>query len=313
MLAREGSFVATARAMNMTPSALTACIKQLEHALSVRLFDRTTRSVALTAAGREFCGDALRILRSVDESVERVRAIGRGMRGSVRVAAIPSVMHVLVLPAVERLVHGYPEIRVELLEMRGAALSESVRDGVADFGIAGMMQPVPGVEAQHLFTDVLGLIAPATHPLFRMRRLGWEALAGQRFVGLTGDTVTRSLLRQAANAPASLFSPQFETDSNLAMARILERGLAVCVLSAMSSHHPAFAPFRFRVVEGPVIPRSMCLQTRAQRSISPVSQALLAQIRHELKCLSLTRMARKSDVCRSPIEWTPRRAPQRHE
>lgn len=310
-LAREGSFVGTARALHTTPSALSTGIKQLEHALALRLFDRTTRQVALTAAGAEFLADAQRSLRGLDEAIDRARALGRGLGGTVRVMAIPSMMQALVLPAVERLVARRPQVRVTLLESRGAMLSAAVADGSVDFGLAGLLQPCPGVEARHLFTDVLGLIAPAGHPLLRRPRLDWAALGDERFAGLAGDTVTASLLRRARQAPASLFEPRFEAQSNEALAQLLHRGLAVCVLSAMSSSHPAFRGLRFRAIDGPVLLRSMCLQTRAGRALSPVAQALLEEVEGGLAGLPREQRGNRRDCVTSPIGEIRRTRPAR--
>jgi LysR family carnitine catabolism transcriptional activator len=300
-LAREGSFVATARQLHTTPSALSSCIKQLEHALALRLFDRTTRHVALTPGGAEFLPDANRVLQGLDDSVERARALGRGLSGSLRLAAIPSVMHVLVLPALQRLMARLPQLRVSLVESRGAALSEMVAQGSVDFGIAGMLQPVPGVDARHLFTDVLGLLAPAGHALWQVERLDWAALEGQRFAALAGDSVTAGLLRRARRAPAALFDPQFEANSNESLAGLLHAGQAVSVLSAMSSAHPAFRELRFRALEGPMLLRSMCLQTRSHRSLQPAAQALLDELQTGLEALSRSRAGRRVDRVASPI------------
>ena len=168
--------------------------------------------------------------------------------------------------------------------------------------MAGLLQPCPGVDARHLFTDTLGLIAPSGHALMRAARLDWAGLQGETFAGLAGDNVTASLMRRARDAPAGLFEPRFEVHSNEALAQLLRGGLAVCVLSAMSSRHAAFRGLRFRIVEGPALHRSMCLQTRSGRSLSPAAKALLDEVELGLASLPRQRRGRHADCVVSPIE-----------
>ncbi|MBL8520830.1 MAG: LysR family transcriptional regulator [Betaproteobacteria bacterium] len=298
-LAERQSFVEAARSLHCTPSVLTENIQQLEQALGARLFDRTTRKVAITEVGRGFLADTARMLDALEESVANARAHAAGLRGSVRVVAIPSIMQVLVLPAVEAFSRLYPDVRLHLTEARGLALSHAVRDGHADIGFGGMLHPVVGVRSTALFHDELGLIAPRDHPLLRLRALDWGHLAGARIAVLAGDEVTRALLRQVPDAPPALFDPRFEVSSNEALAGLIERDMAVAILSAMSSHHPAFARLAFRAVGRPPLQRAMCLQVHEQRSLPASAEALAGKIREQVSQLPLRRRAGNRRLVRS--------------
>ena len=72
-----GSFAAAARASHMVPSALTYRVRQLEDALDVLLFDRSSRQAKLTAAGAELLREGARVLNEIDAIANRVKQIGR--------------------------------------------------------------------------------------------------------------------------------------------------------------------------------------------------------------------------------------------
>src|SRR5947209_15752633 len=90
-VARTLSFTRAATEANLSQPALTVQIRTLEEQLGVKLFDRSSRSVELTRLGRELVPTFQRLLREFDETVTGVRDIARHGRGSVRLAALPSI------------------------------------------------------------------------------------------------------------------------------------------------------------------------------------------------------------------------------
>jgi len=85
-IARTGSFAAAAREMGRVPSALTYAVRQLEDALDVLLFDRSSRQAVLTAAGQELLHEGRRLLRELDAVANRVRRIATGWESELTLA-----------------------------------------------------------------------------------------------------------------------------------------------------------------------------------------------------------------------------------
>jgi len=110
----EGSFSAAARALDLTPSAVSKQIRRLEDRLGVRLFNRTTRRISLTEAGRAFYGYCERIVRELDEAEEAVSALGERPRGRLRVAATVSFARVEILPRINEFLERYPDVGLDV-------------------------------------------------------------------------------------------------------------------------------------------------------------------------------------------------------
>jgi len=121
-----GSYTAAARSLSISPSAISKSVQRLEKQLGVSLFTRTTRSLTLTAEGRELHERALRLLRDAEE-IEQVAASARSEpSGTLRIAAsLPIGVHVIA-PALPAFGRKYPRLSVDL------RLSDKFADIVAE-------------------------------------------------------------------------------------------------------------------------------------------------------------------------------------
>lgn len=120
-VAERGGLSAAARALGLTPSAVSKLMSRLEERLAVRLMNRSTRRLQLTEEGARFHERALRILAELEEA-EREASEESSPRGRVRVNAnVPFGLHCL-LPLVPRFLAKYPEVMLDL------ALSDRVVD-----------------------------------------------------------------------------------------------------------------------------------------------------------------------------------------
>jgi DNA-binding transcriptional LysR family regulator len=85
-IARTGSFAAAARELGKVPSALTYSVRQLEEALDVLLFDRSSRQAQLTAAGDELLREGRRLLQQIDAVANRVQRVATGWETTLAIA-----------------------------------------------------------------------------------------------------------------------------------------------------------------------------------------------------------------------------------
>lgn len=108
-----GGFSAAARALRMTPSAISKLVGRLEARLGARLFNRSTRTLQVTPEGRLFYDRSIRLLADMDE-VERSVAAGEIPSGKIRVSANVPVGRQLLLPIVPAFLEAYPRLSLEI-------------------------------------------------------------------------------------------------------------------------------------------------------------------------------------------------------
>lgn len=174
LVARTGSFAAAARELGRVPSALTYSVRQLEEALDVLLFDRSSRQARLTAAGEELLHEGRRLLLQIDAVANRVRRVATGWETQLTIA----LDNILAPTAMFELIEDFQALRVESrsappsppptrLRLRSEVLSgtwEVLVTGQADLAIGGAGDPSSGNGLQcELLGHIEMVFAVASH------------------------------------------------------------------------------------------------------------------------------------------------------
>ncbi|MEU9126991.1 LysR family transcriptional regulator [Kitasatospora sp. NPDC048540] len=135
-VAVRGGVMEGARLLHLTPSAVSQQIAQLERETGVKLLDRTHRRVELTAAGRLLAARAERIERELADARRELAALSGRAVGRVVVAAFPTAVRHLVVPAIGRLAVDHPDIELSVVDTEGQAALRELRTGAVDVVIA---------------------------------------------------------------------------------------------------------------------------------------------------------------------------------
>jgi DNA-binding transcriptional LysR family regulator len=183
-LAEELHFGRAAARMNMTQPPLTQAIANLERQLGVRLFDRTKRSVELTAAGHALVPQARELLIRAQAMPAHARAAAHGETGRLRVAFVSTVGFGLLPHWVRAFRLAYPQVELELIEATGDVQMRSLERGDID---AGFMLHSPGFAPaglQHLriVREPLVVALPDQHELAAARTLSMARVLEQPLV-----------------------------------------------------------------------------------------------------------------------------------
>ncbi len=112
-IAREGSLSGAARALDLTPSAVSRIVARIEARLGVRLIVRTTRTLRMTGEGEAYARDARRILADIEESESTIADQARP-RGRVRISMASAHGRLVVVPLLSRFVELHPGITVDM-------------------------------------------------------------------------------------------------------------------------------------------------------------------------------------------------------
>jgi DNA-binding transcriptional LysR family regulator len=131
-VAEHGSFAAAAQRLGISPSAVSQAVRGLETRLGVRLFNRTTRSVALTEAGLHYLERVGPALRDIEHAGAEIGDTALHPKGKLRLNALRAGHMIVIQPILQRFLRAYPEIEVEVVVEAG--LIDIVRDGF-DAGI----------------------------------------------------------------------------------------------------------------------------------------------------------------------------------
>src|SRR5215470_17470562 len=201
-VAEYNSFIAAAAFLKTSQPALTRTIKRVEDVLGVRLFDRSTRRVAITAAGKEFVAVAERMLNDLRISVGSMREIGAEQRGRIVVSSIMSVANGLFPAIVAKYRASRPGIEIVLREGVHGTVVDDVRSGAADLGVTYVDDVPDFVQAKRVSREVFEVVLPRQHPLVKTAKrssLALADLAGFPLVSLPYESRTRRIIDGAAS------------------------------------------------------------------------------------------------------------------
>jgi len=150
--------------------------------VGVRLFERTTRRVALTPAGEVFLDETRKTLDALDRAVGEAQRAERGEVGTLRVGYTATALYNLLPEVVRSFREHFPEVRLDLAEMGSAELEGAILAGDVQaaflYGAAGG----PGVESVVLRNEQIVVALPEGHPLAGRDVVSLRELAGEPFV-----------------------------------------------------------------------------------------------------------------------------------
>jgi len=283
-VAQTRSFTQAAQRVYLTQSSLTTTIRQLEESLGLRLFDRTTRQVSLTAAARHFQQHAEKLLRDFDMLIDDTRALANGYSGHLSIAAAPSIVVTVLAPALVEFRARSPGVSVSLRDAGSAEIEHRVLDGKVDFGVCSRLQNHPELEYRPLLRDRYGVVCSADHPLAALERpVTWDDVSRYRsdWVGLASDTLVGRVHKQILgdDAPSAYLE---ELSSTSMLGPMLALGNRFSIIPGLTQVAHQLDFLRFLDMAPPHIERELCLVTRRLRSLSPAASTLLACMFEEL-------------------------------
>jgi DNA-binding transcriptional LysR family regulator len=169
-VARAGSFAAAARALGVVPSALTYRVRQVEDALDVLLFDRSSRQARITPAGAELLREGDRLLGEIDAVANRVKRVATGWEPVLTIAADSIISRPVLLELCEAFYAESPPTQLRIRDETLAGTLEALTSGLADLAIGVVPEPTT---AAGIVTKPLGnvtfvyAVAPH-HPLAQL-------------------------------------------------------------------------------------------------------------------------------------------------
>ena len=278
-VADSGGFTRGAAALHITQTALSRRVQRLESFLGVALFERTTRSVALTRIGADFLPQARRLLGDLRGALVEIRETGKAMRGDVTMACVPTV-GVHFLPGVLRryaLLH--PQNRVRILDHSSIGVGEAVLRREAEFGINMLGTAHPDLASTPLMTDRLVLVCPRAHPFAKRARLPWKLLEGQQVILPGHASGNRPWLDLSLERHGVALHAFYEVQRSSTAVGMVSKGVGIAVVPGLAVRDLADRSLAVVPLVAPVVSRTLALIARRQARLSPAGQALFDLVR----------------------------------
>nr|WP_300310170.1 LysR family transcriptional regulator [Halomonas sp.] len=241
--AERGSFSAAARHLGRAQSAVSMAIANLELDLGCELFDRSTRSPTLTAAGEALLPEAHAVLTQCQRLNARAHTLALGEEPRLVVAIDEALVEMPPVDAtLEALATHYPALSLTLLYGAQGDVSGWVQDGTANLGILLSHERTPGALENHCIALLRQhWVVGASHPLASLPHVTPSDLAQHRQLMMA----PRRYQPSSTQAPP-LSSQCWRLNSFYSMAELATRGLGWAIVPEHIAHYP---PFRHRLTQ----------------------------------------------------------------
>jgi DNA-binding transcriptional LysR family regulator len=264
-VARLGSFTRAAQQVHMTQAGLSGMIRELESQFGERLFDRTTRTVSLTATGTALLPVAEQVLEQLDAVAAAVGTIGATARRSLTVGTTP-MMSSAVMPRVIREFAGaHPKVSLRIRDLDRSQIQGQVESGHLDAGFGVFLNSASGIHRAQIAKLPLQLAGPQSADLGTS--VSWKALRKMALIGLSVDNPVQRVIDEQLEVIGRGDDDRLRFNNFNTLVAMVEAGSGFAVV-------PSFARasrycVRFADLTSPRISLDFYLITKKGREVHP--------------------------------------------
>ncbi|AMO48299.1 DNA-binding transcriptional regulator, LysR family [Kosakonia oryzendophytica] len=292
--AEMGQISLAAVHLNISQSAVTGAIQELEQLLGKKLFTRSVHGMMLTDYGNHFLNHAYTVLQTVENAVRSMPVSDTGVRGTLRLAASYTVIGYFLPFHLQRLMQDYPHIDIQLFEYERQDIEQGLIDQTLDMALVltGNLRH-QSIYAETLFNSTRRLWLPSRHPLCEKSQVTLADVADEPFIMLTVDEAADSAMRYWEEAGASP-GVILRTSSVEAVRSMVANGSGVTILSDLVYRPWSLEGRRIetRSLVNNVHPMSVGLAWRYDARFTPAMAALREYFRSAFVTQQITMVRR---------------------
>ncbi|MCT9117527.1 LysR substrate-binding domain-containing protein [Cupriavidus gilardii] len=255
VLADELHFGRAARRLSISQPPLSLNIQQLEASVGARLFERDSKGVRLTAAGRAFRESATALLAQAEEARLLARQIEAGAVGRLRVGFVGSMLYRGLPQKLQQFEADQPGIQIALTELNSQEQIEALLHGQLDVGFIHTSRVPDELATRLIHSEPFVCCMPAAHRLATRRAIALTELRSETFVLFSRNASPDYYARIVDMCAAEGFYPQIRHEVRhwLSVVSLVSQGMGVAVVPA-ALRHSALAGAAFRPLKHSTVP-----------------------------------------------------------
>jgi DNA-binding transcriptional LysR family regulator len=277
-VASTASFRRAADLLHLSQPALTNRIRQFEDELGLRLFDRNTRSVALTTLGRDLLPIFRRLVGEFETAVVNARDSVTRAKGVIRLACLPSCAASLLPDVIREFQQEHAGVTFVVRDVVNNSIASLVRSREVDFGIAVEDQAHSDLECTRLFSDELHIVYAHAGASPAETATCTDILANHALILMSRGSSVRERVDEML---ASLGIPALATCEVNYMSTavaLVQAGLGITILPSSAVELKTQADVRSRPIDVPGFAREIALVRRKGSTLHPSAEAFIEKL-----------------------------------
>ena len=273
-VAEKSSFRAAAQSLFLSQPALSRRIDKLERDLKCQLFERTTRRVSLTDAGRQFLTHALAVMDELERAYQGLEAKAAVRTGKVTIACVPSVANHVLPSVLKDFAKANPAVRVKVIDESAQVVMDSVISGHADFGLNFLGSQEAELDFTPIRAERYVVVVTGNHPLARRKTVAWRSLESETLVSVSSTSGNRLLIDSAFSKMSKRPSIQYEINHVTGAINLVAAGLGIAIVPGLALDSQLYPGLIGIPLVDPAITRTLGLIMRKGDKLHGVAQAL---------------------------------------
>jgi DNA-binding transcriptional LysR family regulator len=292
-VAQSGSMSKAAERLAVSHPVISKTIAELEDALGVRLFDRTSRGVEPTSFGLAFLDCGIAVFDDLRRGVRQIEFLSDPGAGELRVGAVTPFMDGVVMTVIELLVRRHPRIKFHLMDGDGPTLHRALHERKVDLVVTRTFQAIAedDIVADTLFQENLFVVAGLRSRWARRRTIELREIANEPWVMPEYDNAVGALIadgfRSIGMAP---IKPQVVSNSIAVRTRLVSsKGFLTMLPGSMLHFGARRLPVKVLPVVLPMKSQPVEIVTLKHRALSPVAKVFIEHLHKAASPLARTR------------------------
>jgi LysR family transcriptional regulator, low CO2-responsive transcriptional regulator len=273
-VARQGSLVAAARELHLTPSAVSHGVKALETQLGCRLLDRVGKKVYLNQAGEQLLAQIESHLVAIDSAEQEIRRLAQWGQTRLRVGASASACHYILPKVIRELKKSFDRASIQIESGDTPELVEMIRQNRLDLVLGLEPQDPSGLEVRPLFNDELLFTFSSSHPWATAKTITRNEVARQHFILYQRQSFTARLVEEYFRSEHISPVAVMEIADIEAIKEMVKLNLGVAVLAPWTTEREIKkGTLRMRHVGARTLKRKWVLVSRYGRRLSLIEES----------------------------------------
>ena len=233
-VAESSNFTRTAQKLHLSQAALSATIRELEIQLRSRLFDRTTRNVQLTDAGRDFLPTAITVVRDLEAACLRLQELERHGVAQLRLGFTPMLAAHVVPEVLEAFQYSHSDIVIDVIDTSPQELQRQVEVGEIDAAFGAFFQKASGITQTPMFPSTL-VAAYSSASTEINSEMTWADLAAYPLIVLSDGSPIQQLANAALKKAGAQIQQRMAVNHLETAIAMASKGLGVAIIPSFSA------------------------------------------------------------------------------
>jgi DNA-binding transcriptional LysR family regulator len=276
-VARLKSFSKAANTIYLSQPTISSHILSLEKELKVQLFDRNSKEVNLTPAGKCFLDYAVDIVNTRNNAVSSLGDFNNNICGTLDLSASTTPCNTIVPSLIDKFSKLYPEINFNIVEQSSGSIINDIVNLHCEIGIVGNIVESDRIKSYFIMEDSLILISNPSMNL--PDKVSIDILTQYRFIMREKNSATRKTFEAELTSqgyPPENLNVCCEVNNLDTLLQFVKAGLGVSIVSKkVAEDYVSCGKLKSSIIDGLSLKRSIYLVTNSKRTLTPTARAFL--------------------------------------